>query len=174
MECYRMTSRQPLRSSIAFLAFAAHNAEEAVFTKNWALANSALLTQYAGRDLARIWAGPGFRLSLLGLTLVLLALAVAAAFARPRGAAVYLLLGVLAVFAANAVFPHIAGALALRAYVPGVATGILVVLPVAAWNYVTTVREGHASRRGAIAAATIGMALYAVVVGLVVSRQGVS
>jgi Protein of unknown function with HXXEE motif len=170
LECYPMTSRQPLRSSIAFLAFAAHNAEEALFTKHWALANSGWLTQYAGRDLAKIWAGPGFRLSLLGLTLVLLALAVPAALARQRGVAVYLLLGVLAVFAANAVFPHIAAALALQAYVPGVATAILVVLPVAAWVYTSTIREGYASRRGAFAAATIGMTLYAVVVRLVVSQ----
>jgi hypothetical protein len=165
-----MTSRQPLRSAVAFLALAAHNAEEALFAKNWALANSELLTQYTGRDMAKVWAGPGFRYSLLGLTLVLLALAVSAALARQRGAAVYLLLGVLAVFAANAVFPHIAGALALQAYVPGVVTAILVVLPVAVWIYISTIRDGYASRRGAFAAATIGMALYAVVVGLIVSR----
>jgi hypothetical protein len=165
-----VTSRQPLRSVVAFLAFAAHNAEEALFTKNWALANSGLLAQYAGKDLAKIWAGPGFRLSLLGLTIVLLAFAVSAALARQRGAAVYLLLGVLAVFAANAVFPHIAGALALQAYVPGVVTAILVVLPAATWIYISTIREGYASRRGAIAAATMGVALYSVVVGLIVSR----
>jgi hypothetical protein len=165
-----VTSRQPLRSVVAFLAFAAHNAEEALFTKNWALANSGLLAQYAGKDLAKIWAGPGFRLPLLGLTIVLLALAVSAALARQRSAAVYLLLGVLAVFAANAVFPHIAGALALQAYVPGVVTAILVVLPAATWIYISTIREGYASRRGAIAAATMGVALYSVVVGLIVSR----
>ena len=165
-----MTSRQPLRSVVAFLALAAHNAEEALFTKNWALANSGLLVQYTGKDVAKIWAGPGFRLSLLGLTLLLLALAVSAALARPRGAAVYLLLGVLAVFAANAVLPHIAGALALQAYVPGVATAVLVVIPAATWIYISTIRESYASRRGALAAATIGMALYAVVAGLVVSR----
>jgi hypothetical protein len=165
-----MTSRQPLRSVVAFLALAAHNAEEALFTKNWALANSGMLKQYTGKGPAEIWAGPGFRLSLLGLTALLLVLAVSAALARQRSAAVYLLLGVLAVFAANAVFPHIAGALALQAYVPGVATAILVVLPAATWIYLSTVREGYASRRGAIAAATIGMALYCIGVGLVVSR----
>jgi hypothetical protein len=165
-----MTSRQPLRSVVAFLALAAHNAEEALFTKNWALANSALLAQYTGKDVAKVWAGTGFRLSLLGLTIVLLALATSAALARQRGAVVYLLLGVLAVFAANAVFPHIAGTLALQAYVPGVATAVLVVLPAATWIYLSTIREGYASRRGAVAAATIGVALYSVVVGLIVSR----
>ena len=165
-----MTPHQRLRSSIAFLAFAAHNAEEAIFAKDWALANSAWLVEYTGRDLAKIWAGPGFRLSLLGLTAVLLALAVAAAQARPRSLAVYLLLGVVAVFAANAVYPHIALALALGGYVPGVATALLAVLPVAAWVYASSIREAYASRRGALAAATIGIALYSLVAGLVLIR----
>jgi hypothetical protein len=99
---------------------------------------------------------------------LLLALAVSAARAPQRGAAVYLLLGVLAVFAANALFPHIAGALALQAYVPGVATAISLVLPVAAWVYISTLREGYATRRGTFMAATVGIALYAAVVSLAV------
>jgi len=161
-----VTSQQPLRSAVAFLALAAHNAEEAVFARHWALANIELLTQYTRRGLAETWAGSGFRLSLLGLTLVLLALAVSAARAPKRGAAVYFLLGVLAIFAANALFPHIAGAVALQAYMPGVATAILFVLPVAAWVYISTLREGYATPRGTFAAATVGVALYGAVVGL--------
>ena len=164
-----MTSQQPLRSAVAFLALAAHNTEEAVFARNWALANSELLTQYTRPGLARIWAGSGFRLSLLGLTLVLFALAVSAARAPKRGAAVYFLLGVLAVFCANALFPHMAGAVALQAYVPGVATAVLLVLPVGAWVYLSTLREGYATRRGTFAAASVGVALYAAVAGLAVS-----
>ena len=164
-----VTSRQPLRSAVAFLALAAHNAEEALFAQKWALANGELLKQYTGRDLAETWAGSGFRLSLVGLTLLLLALAVAAARAPKRGAAVYLLLGVLAVFAANALFPHVAGALMLQGYVPGVATAILFVLPVAAWVFVATLREDYATRRGSFTAATVGMAFYAAMVGLALS-----
>ena len=164
-----MTSQQPLRSAVAFLALAAHNAEEALFARDWALANTEMLTQYTRRDLAATWAGTGFRLSLLCLTLVLLALAVLAARAPRRGAAVHFLLGVLAAFAANALFPHIAGAVALQAYVPGVATAILLVLPVAAWVYVSTLREGYATGRGTFASAMVGTALYAAVVALAVS-----
>ena len=164
-----MTAQQPLRSAVAFLALAAHNAEEAVFARNWAIANSDWLTQYTRRDLAEIWAGSGFRLSLLGLTLGLFALAVSASRGPKCGAAVYTLLGVLAAFAANALFPHIAGAVALQAYVPGVATAVLFVLPVAAWVYISTLREGYATRRGTFAAATVGIALYAAAVGLAVS-----
>jgi len=162
-------SKQPLRSAVAFLALAAHNAEEALFAQKWALVNVELLKQYTGRDLAETWAGSGFRLSLVGLTLLLLALAVAAARAPKRGAAVYLLLGVLAVFAANALFPHIAGALILQAYVPGVATAILFVLPVVAWVFISTFREDYATRRGSFMAAAVGIAFYGAIVGLAVS-----
>jgi hypothetical protein len=163
-----VTSHQRLRSAVAFLALAAHNAEEALFAPDWALANMGLLTQFTAPGLAETWASSGFRLSLLGLTLVLLALAVSAARAPQSGASVYLLLGVLAVFAANALFPHIAAAIALQAYVPGVATAVALVLPVVAWVYVSTLREGYATRRGTVMAATVGIALYLAVAGLAV------
>ena len=164
-----MTSKQPHRSIAAFLAFAAHNAEEALTAPNWALANIDLLRQYTRRGLVEAWAGPRFRLSLLGLTLGLLVLAVVSARAPKLGASVYLLLAALAVFAANAVIPHIAGAILLEAYVPGVATATLVVLPVAAWVYVSTIREGFATLQGSCMAAIAGIALYAAVAGLAVS-----
>ena len=157
---------QQLRSAVAFLALAAHNAEEALFAPDWALANLELLRRYTRRGLAETWAGPGFRLSLLGLTLVLFAIAVFAARAPKRGAAVYLLLGVLALFAANAIVPHIAGALLLHDYVPGVATAVFLVLPVAVWVYISTLREGCATRRGTFMAATVGTAVYAAVAAL--------
>ena len=165
-----MTPSHPLRTAIAFLALAAHNAEEALYTLDWALANADLLARYGMSGAARAWAGPGFRFSLLGLTLVLLVLAVLAARAPRRGAVVYLFLGVLALFAANAVFPHIAVAVALRAYVPGVATAIALVLPVAAWVCASTLRDGYGTRRGIVMAATAGVALYAAAVAVVLGR----
>ena len=162
-----MTVSQPLRIAVAFVALAAHNAEEALSGRDWALANADLLASYGMGGAARAWASPEFRFSLLGLTLLLMVLAVLAARAPRRGGAVYLFLGVLALYAANAVFPHITAAVALRAYVPGVATAIAV-LPVAAWTYVSTLRDGYATRRGSVIAATTGVALYAAAVGLVV------
>ena len=164
-----MTSRHPLRIAVAFLTLAAHNAEEALYTRDWALANADLLASYGMTGATRAWASPEFRFSLLGLTLVLLVLAVLAARAPRRGASVYVFLGVLALFAANAVFPHIAVAVAFRAYVPGVATAALV-LPVAAWVHVATLRDGYSTRRGTFVAATVGVALYAAAVGVVVGR----
>jgi hypothetical protein len=133
------------------------------------LENKAVLARYARAGLAEFWASPDFRLSLLGLTLVLSALAVWAARAPPRSAPVYLLLSVLGVFVANALFPHMAGAVALQAYVPGVATAIALVLPVATWVYVSTLREGYATPRGSLIAATGGVAVYAAVAGWAVA-----
>lgn len=164
-----MALTQPLRSTVAFLAFAVHNAEEALTAPSWAVANIEFLDQYTRRGLVETWAGSKFRLSLLGLTLMLLVLAIAAARAPKRGAGVYLLLAVLGVFAANALFPHIAGAVILKAYVPGVATAILVVLPAAAWINISTIREGYATRRGSLIAAAAGVTLYAAGVALVIS-----
>jgi hypothetical protein len=158
-----VTSHQPLRSAVGFLALAAHNLEEALYAPDWALANKDLLTRYARASLVETWASSGFRLSLLGLTIVLLALAVAAARAPEQSAVVYLLLGVLAVFAANALFPHIAGAVALRGYVPGVVTAIAFVLPVATWVFISSLRDGYATRRGTLIAAAVGTGLYAAV-----------
>ena len=163
-----MTLTQPLRSTVAFLALAAHNAEEALTAPSWALANIELLKQYTRPGLAETWAGPRFRVSLFVLTLVLLVLAVVSARAPKRSAAVYLLLVVLAVFAANALFPHILGAVFLEAYVPGVATAVLVVLPVAILIHISTIRAEYATPRGSFIAATTGVALYAAVVSLVV------
>ena len=164
-----MASHQPLRSAVAFLALAAHNAEEALCARDWALANMGLLTRYNAAGLAQTWASSAFRLSLLGLTLALLVFSVLAARAAQRGAAIYVLLGILAIFAGNAVFPHIAVAVALHAYVPGVVTATTLVLPAATWVYISTLREGYATPRGGFMAATLGIALYAAVVSLVVS-----
>lgn len=135
---------------------------------SWALANIDLLSRYTNRVLVEMWAGARFRLALLGLTLALLVLAVAAARAPKRGASVYLLLVALSVFSANALFPHIAGAILLQAYVPGVVTATLVVLPAASWVYVSAIREGFATLRGSCLVAIAGIVLYSAVVGLAI------
>jgi len=152
-----VTSHQPLRSAVSFLALAAHNAEEALYARDWALANMGLLTRYNAAGLAETWASSAFRLSLLGLTLALLVFSVLAARAAQRGAAVYVLLGILAVFAGNAVFPHIAVAVALHAYVPGVVTATALVLPAATWVYSRSTPLSSASWSHSESAATAGL-----------------
>jgi Protein of unknown function with HXXEE motif len=58
---------------------------------------------------------------------------------------------------ANALF-HIAGALADRAYMPGVVTAILLYLPFWAWMIRCTLDQGRLSRRAVMAAAVVGAA----------------
>jgi len=156
-----MISHQAMRSTVTFLALAAHNLEEALCARGWALANRDLVARYTGRDLAPIWASQKFRYLLITFTVMLLMLAVSAARAPQRSFPIYLLLVVVAMFIANAVVPHIAGAIFLRAYVPGLLTAIALVVPVAPWIYLSMVRDGYATRRGAIAAAAVGIAVYA-------------
>jgi hypothetical protein len=58
---------------------------------------------------------------------------------------------------ANALF-HIAGALADRAYMPGVVTAILLYLPFYAWVIRCTLDQGRLSRRFVMVAAIVGAA----------------
>ncbi len=58
---------------------------------------------------------------------------------------------------ANALF-HIAGALADRAYMPGVVTAILLYLPFWAWVMRCILDQGRLSRRAVVAAAVVGAA----------------
>jgi hypothetical protein len=156
-----MISNQAMRSTVTFLALAAHNIEETLYARGWVLANRDLLARCTERDLVPMWAGQKFRYLLITLTVLLLMLAVSAARAPRRSVPVYLLLTVVAMFFANAIVPHIAGAIVLGAYVPGLLTALVLVLPVAPWVYLSTIRDGYATRRGALAAAAVGTAVYA-------------
>lgn len=140
-----------------------------MYAPAWVRANSEQLERVVGSRMADTWQGSSFRYSLLALTAALLIVAAAAARSPRGGAAVYVLLTALAVFSANALFPHIAVAVALREYVPGVATAVACVLPVSAWVYVSTVQERYATRAGARIAVTAGVALYVAIVVVVLS-----
>jgi len=167
-------STQPIRSFAVFMALAAHNVEEAIFAPRWVATHTAQLRPYVGDAAIATWAGAPFRFSLAGLTAALLVLAWAAARAPREGFAVYLLLAVLAVFAANAVVPHIVAAVVLGGYVPGVVTASAIVLPLTVWCYASTTRDRYATVRGAIMAGVIGVAAYAVLVGALLAARGTS
>lgn len=153
----------------AFAVLAAHNAEEAFAGPGWIVAHESLLREYFGPRMLAAWSAGSFRTSLAVLTLALLVVALMAALAPRRGAAVYVLLGVVAAFGANAVVPHIAGAILLRGYVPGLVTAALLVLPLNVWLYASATRSGHASATGAAVAASLGVAGYGTLVAAVLS-----
>ncbi len=158
---------QRVRSLAAFAVLAAHNAEEAITGPRWVEAHAALLRDYFAPGMLAVWSAGPFRTSLAMLTAILLVVALLAAAAPPRGAAVYGLLGVVAVFAANAVVPHLVGAIVLRSYVPGLVTAVVLVLPLAVWLYASSTRSGYATATGAAAAASLGVAGYGALVAAV-------
>jgi hypothetical protein len=102
------------------LALAVHNLEEAFWFPAW--------SQHAG-----FWARPigttEFRVAVLILTLLALALTVWSARTRQQSFATYTLAGFLFAMLLNVVF-HVAATSGLRQYAPGVVTAVLINLPV--------------------------------------------
>jgi hypothetical protein len=154
-------NRYALRAAASFVAIAAHEAEEAVFGPAWAAAHAAWLREAVGDRLVDVWTGPGFRQGLLAITVAALLVAIVAVRASAGSPAVYLLLGTLAAFAANALLPHLAVVVWLGRYHPGAVTAGLLVLPVATWVFAASLRDRSATPAGAAVAALAGTAVYA-------------
>ncbi|MGE0315438.1 MAG: HXXEE domain-containing protein [Lautropia sp.] len=98
-----------------------HNVEEALLLPAW--------TARHPRWHPRVGASE-FRFAVAILSVALVATALAAALRGPQSAAAYLVFGFVFAMAINAVFPHLAASLAVRDYMPGTATGLLLNLPV--------------------------------------------
>ena len=78
----------------------------------------------------------------------------------PTELRILLAIGTLALFAVNALVPHVAVALLLGRYNPGAVTAAALVLPVAAWVFTATLRDGTATPRGAAVATVAGTVVY--------------
>lgn len=131
-----------------------HNTEEALFLPAWSV--------HAAR-----WYRPvdplafGFAAAALSLLLVVVALL---AFRRgPNSVAAYLFFGYVFAMVANALVPHLVATLALRKYMPGTATGLLLNVPVGLYLLHEALSQGWVDGRIFLWAAP------AVAVGLVVS-----
>ena len=85
--------------------------------------------------------------------LILLCLSAGTNGSTPAGVALWLTLAAL--LASNAVF-HVVGAIKTKRYSPGMATGILLYLPMAAYGYAHFLRTQQASAGTAVAAAALG------------------
>ncbi len=101
------------------VAVTIHNLEEALYLPAW--------SRVEGRFHRPVGAAE-FRFAVIVLT----SLAAACAIAATAGSVVglYLLCGSALAMALNVFVPHVAATIALRRYMPGTATGLLVVLPV--------------------------------------------
>lgn len=98
----------------------AHNAEEARWLPTWSL--------QAGRWHAPV-AAPVFRVAALALSILFVAVTLAATFADAGSLAAYLMAGYVLAMVLNAIVPHALLSMRARRYMPGTATGLLFNLP---------------------------------------------
>jgi hypothetical protein len=114
-----------------------HNAEEAIGFPEW--------SKGAGRR----WHGsitPGtFRFAATILALLAFGVTWMSAISGKQTVWTYLAFGYIAAVLANVLAPHLAATIALRCYVPGIVTALLLNLPVLTLLVVCALREGYVS-----------------------------
>lgn len=116
------------------LGVLAHNTEEALFLPAWSAS--------AGRWHAKVGTNE-FRFAVVVLSLLLVVLAAAASTTGPASIAAYLFTGYVFTMVANVVAPHLFASLALRKYMPGTATALLLNLPLGGLFLSRALAEGY-------------------------------
>ena len=121
-----------------------HNAEEAIWFPDW--------TRRAGRWWWHTPVAPGvFRFAVVVFTILAFAVTWLSARSGKQTVWTYLVFGYMVGVLANVLIPHIALTLAMRRYMPGVATAVALNLPVLSLLVVLAVREGYVSGSKAVA-----------------------
>lgn len=118
------------------LAIAIHNAEEAIWLPSW--------SKKAGRWHAPV--APGvFCFAVVILTALAFVLTGLSFESGRETVWTYLVFGYMAAMLANVLIPHIAASIATRSYMPGLATGVALNLPVFSLLIVLALRQGYVS-----------------------------
>jgi hypothetical protein len=113
-----------------------HNAEEAVWLPDW--------SKRVGRWHSPI--APGvFRFAAAVLTVLAFVVTWLSAGSGKQTVWTYLAFGYMVAMLANVLIPHVAASVALRSYTPGVATAVVLNLPVLSLLVVLALREGYVS-----------------------------
>jgi hypothetical protein len=84
-----------------------------------------------------------FRFAAIVLSAVVLAAALLASLGGARSVGAYLITGYAFAMVLNAFVPHVMATIALRAYVPGTATALLLNLPLGSWLLYRSFVEGY-------------------------------
>jgi hypothetical protein len=125
-----------------------HNAEEAIWLPGWSKQVGFWKTP----------ASPGvFRFAVAVLTVLAFALTWLSVESGKQSAWTYLAHGAMVVTLANVLIPHLAASVAQRSYMPGLATGVVLSLPVLSLLVAAALREGYVSG-GKAAAYSVGVA----------------
>jgi hypothetical protein len=113
-----------------------HNAEEAIGLPDW--------WKRGGHWHPSVSPG-AFRFAVTVLTLLAFAVTWLSVESGKQTAWTYLAFGCIAATLVNVLIPHLAATIVLRSYVPGVATAVLLNLPVLTLLVVLALREGYVS-----------------------------
>ena len=113
-----------------------HNVEEAIWLPGWSKRTV-------------LWHSPvtpgSFRFTVAVLTVLAFAVTGLSAISGKQTIWTYLAFGCMVVTLANVLIPHLALTVALRSYMPGVATAVALILPVLSLLVVLAIREGYVS-----------------------------
>jgi hypothetical protein len=118
-----------------------HNAEEAIWFPEW--------TQHVRRWPVPVKPGV-FRFAVAVLTILVFAVTWLSARSGKQTVWTYLVFGSMVATLVNALIPHIALTLVVRRYMPGVATAVVLNLPVLTLLIVLAIREGYVSGSKAV------------------------
>ena len=156
------SERLPLMPWPAILVIALHNLEEALTAPRWLFHHR---TEIEAAYHVRLPAPATHVMYAVLITVTLLPSLwlLVASRAHRRSPRAYACLVLLGVFFANAFVPHIAGALALRSYIPGVATATVLVIPFFLTFVSRGLHAGYFSKRGALTALAVAIGIYILV-----------
>ena len=118
------------------IAVTLHNAEEAIWLPDW--------TKRTRRWPVPVEPGV-FRFAVVVLTILVFAVTWLSARSGKQSVWTYLVFGSMVVTLGNALVPHIALTIAMRRYMPGVATAVAINLPLISMLVVLALREGYVS-----------------------------
>jgi hypothetical protein len=138
----------------------AHNAEEALTIPAWLPSRlHELETRFGVRP--PLTGSNLFYIGVIVATIIPAIWVVIASRSAPRSVGAYSILVLYGVCAANALVPHLLGAIMLGGYVPGVITAVALVIPFAIWLSRRAVIDSYASPRGMMVALVIASLVYA-------------
>lgn len=128
-------------------AVTVHNAEEAIWMPSWDARHAADLPVQPPGAFA-------FRIALVVLTVAACVITHLSARRGRQSVWSYLVFGYIVTMLANVVVPHVPAAIVFRGYVPGVATAVLINLPLMSFLVVRAVSDGWVSGWKAVAVGT--------------------
>jgi len=118
------------------IVVAVHNAEEAIWLPDW--------SKRAGHWHAAV--APGvFRFAVTVLTVLAFVVTWLSARSGKQTVWTYLVFGYMVAMLLNVLIPHVAASVALRNYMPGLATALALNLPALSLLIVVALREGYVS-----------------------------